>query len=206
MSTFKELLSSEELKKLAFLLNKDARKLEEIGLEAAKKELFNQKQLAEKEDDLRNIDSLITKLDTLDEQDWKDSFGTEQSPNNTYPITVDNDNNRPMLLELNGDEAQQQDTLSKLENAYREITGREPEKKTYKNAEELPEQLKTLLANKPFPVTVVILRIDDPRQFKSFSNMIAPLVNEGKIKVTDITPQNASEAQEENANRPTFRR
>lgn len=205
MLTIKELLSAEELKKLAFLLKKDTHKLEEIGLEAAKKQLLNQKQLTEEEDDLRDIDSLITKLDTFNEQDWKNSFRTKQSPNNIYPILTDSDSNRPMLLKLNGDEAQQQDTLNKLETIYREITGKDPEKKTYQNAEELPERLKPLLANESFPLTVIMLRFDNLQQSSRFHKMIDPLVKEGKITATEITPQNASEAQEENANQPASR-
>ena len=207
MPDFKEILSSEEIKKLAFLLKKDEHTLEEMGLEEAKKELFNQKQLAAEENDLRNIDSLKTKLDTLNEQDWKDSFQSEQSPNNIYPIIANDDKNRPWLLELNGDKTQRQDTLNKLAAAYREITGKDPEKNTYKNVEELPEALKASLSNKPFPLTVITLSFDNLKQLSEFHNkMMDPLVKEGKIKLTDLTPQNTSEAQEENANQTAFRR
>ncbi|WP_126322405.1 hypothetical protein [Candidatus Rickettsiella viridis] len=204
--TSKEMLSPKEIEKLAFLLKKDVRELEEMRLEAVKQELLNQKQLTKEEGDLCEIDSLITKLTTFDERDWKISFESERNPEKIYSsIIVDDDNNCPMLLELNGDKAQQQDTLSKLVNAYREITGKDPQTKTYKNAEELPEELKPLLANKPFPLTVMVLSLDNLEQFNKFNKIINSLADEGKIKITDITPQNAPEAQEENANRPTFR-
>ncbi len=209
MITITELLNDEELKKIAECLKKNRDALKNLTLEQVKAALANQHSLLireGKEAELNEIKNLMTRLGPLDQKDWQDSWPNTHSPI-SYFVTEMPDN-KPFLMEATGNIDQQKATLNEMTESYKKITGKEPTTTTYNNPDELPENLKDRLANKPFPMTVMCFNFADIKQLQQFhKETVTPLINEEKIKLINNAPQKSPEPEIQTSESPrlTFR-
>ena len=199
MTIIKELLNDEDLKKIAEILKQDIEILKKLTLDKVRDELAFQKDLLLREGkdaELNEVTGLISKLEPLDQQTWEDScISTSNAPAPTSYSVVSAPDNKPFLLEATGNAEQQKATLDEMTASYKKITGKEPTITTYNNADELPEKLKDGFANKPFPLTVVSFKFEDIKQLQQFhKETLAPMINEGKLKlINDMSPQKSPE-------------
>jgi hypothetical protein len=204
-----ELLNDEEIKKIAKLLKVNTDILQDLPLDKVKHELYEQQVLLRKENQatqLNEVNTLIDKLKSWEEEDWKNVFNNPNQSTNDHPeektsegLFNNTDHSRhyysagisdctPYLLGLTGNTETQKTTRAQLETGYKRITGKQAETKTYATADELPDNLKDSLSNKAFPLHITHFQFTDAKQFQTFHNeVIAPLKVEGKL--TELTKE-----------------
>ncbi|MGC1854647.1 MAG: hypothetical protein WA659_04655 [Candidatus Aquirickettsiella sp.] len=178
MATIKEILAAEELEKIAMLLGLKQAALKQYTLQTTKEALQDQiKDLQRLEDEkLAEANNLLTKLNGLTEQDWKDSLDSSNIQNDTsIGNTTYLKNTSPLFLLARFDDPKDKTLLQTVNDVYNKITGKQPECTLYESRDQLEndatlsETIKQELLSKPFsPFILARLEFDSQKQLDTF--------------------------------------
>lgn len=207
MAIIKEMLTTEELEKFVMLLGLKQEALKQYTLQTTKEALqVKIEDLRILEDEkLAEANNLLTKLNDLTEQDWKDSLDSNNIQNDT---SIDNTtylkNTSPLFLLARFDDPKDKNLLQTVSNVYNEITGKQPKCTLYTSRDQLendttlPETIKQELLSKPFsPFILARLEFDSQKQLDTFLKEIPNKASSKFNTLAAASPPTASAQQTE---------